>query len=137
MEPRRRHLGSRHQQNQRQVCPQPISDSVWGGEWDCGIGAAVADKPEGPFIDHGPLFRSKEIGVQNSIDQFYIEDNGHKYLFWGSFHGIWGVELSDDGLSVKPGAQKFRMAASNFMEGTYIHKHGRLLLPLRLQRLML
>ncbi len=99
------------------------SDSVWGGEWDCGIGAAVADKPEGPFIDHGPLFRSKEIGVQNSIDQFYIEDGGKKYLFWGSFHGIYGIELSDDGLSIKPGAEKFQVAG-NQMEGTYIHKHG-------------
>ena len=100
------------------------SKSVWGGEWTCGIGVATADRPEGPFTDHGNMFISKNIGVQNSIDQFYIEDNGHKYLFWGSFHGIWGVELSDDGLSVKPGAQKFRIA-SNFMEGTYIHKRGR------------
>ena len=29
------------------------SKSKWGGEWECGIGAAVADKPTGPFIDHG------------------------------------------------------------------------------------
>jgi len=44
--------------------------SVWGGEWTCGIGVATADKPEGPFTDHGKLFRSNEIGVQNSIDPF-------------------------------------------------------------------
>ena len=74
--------------------------SVWGGEWTCGIGAAVSDKPEGPFIDKGPLFRSKTIQVQNSIDQFFMEDNGKKYLFWGSFRGIYGIELSGDGLSV-------------------------------------
>ena len=98
--------------------------SEWGGEWTCGIGVATADKPEGPFTDHGPLFISKDIGVQNSIDGFYIEEDGHKYLFWGSFRGIYGIELSDDGLSVKPGAQK-RQIAGTFMEGTYIHKHGR------------
>ena len=100
------------------------SKSVWGGEWTCGIGVATADRPEGPFTDHGPLFISKEIGVQNSIDQFFIEDNGHKYLFWGSFRGIYGIELSDDGLSVKPGAEK-KQISGTFMEGTYIHKRGK------------
>ena len=82
------------------------SMSVWGGEWTCGIGVATADKPEGPFTDHGKLFRSNEIQVQNSIDQFYIEEGGKKYLFWGSFRGIYYIELSDDGLSVKAGAEK-------------------------------
>ena len=100
------------------------SKSEWGGEWTCGIGAATADRPEGPFTDHGPLFISSEIGVRNSIDQFYIEDNGHKYLFWGSFHGIYGIDLSDDGLSVKPGAVK-KQVSGTFMEGTYIHKRGK------------
>ncbi|MBN9301188.1 MULTISPECIES: family 43 glycosylhydrolase [Dysgonomonas] len=99
------------------------SMSVWGGEWTCGIGVAVADKPEGPFTDKGKLFRSNEIGVQNSIDQFYIEEGGKKYLFWGSFRGIYAIELSDDGLSVKEGAQKKQIAGTAF-EGTYIHKRG-------------
>lgn len=99
------------------------SMSVWGGEWTCGIGVAVADKPEGPFTDQGKLFRSNEINVQNSIDPFYIEDAGKKYLFWGSFRGIYAIELTDDGLSVKPGAEKIRIAGTAF-EGTYIHKHG-------------
>lgn len=85
------------------------SMSVWGGEWTCGIGAAVADKPEGPFTDQGMLFRSNGIGVQNSIDPFYIEDAGKKYLFWGSFRGIYAIELSDDGLSVKQDAEKQKL----------------------------
>lgn len=99
------------------------SDSVWGGEWECGIGVATADKPQGPFTDHGPLFRSNTIGVKNSIDQFYIEEDGHKYLFWGSFNGIYGIELADDGLSLKEGAEKFQVAG-NQMEGSYIFKRG-------------
>lgn len=53
---------------------------LWGKEWDSGIGVATAPKPEGPFTDHGKLIDSREIGVQNSIDQFYIEDGGKKYL---------------------------------------------------------
>jgi len=97
------------------------SMSVWGGEWTCGIGVATADKPEGPFTDHGKLFRSDEIGVQNSIDQFYIEDGGKKYLFWGSFRGIYMIELSDDGLAIKEGTEKKQVAGTAF-EGTYIYK---------------
>lgn len=97
------------------------SMSVWGGEETCGIGVAVADKPEGPFTDNGKLFRSNEIGVRNSIDQYYIEDSGHKYLFWGSFHGIYAIELSEDGLSVKNETKPKRIAGNAF-EGVYIHK---------------
>ncbi|HBQ56213.1 MAG TPA: arabinan endo-1,5-alpha-L-arabinosidase [Porphyromonadaceae bacterium] len=99
------------------------SMSVWGGEWTCGIGVATADKPQGPFTDRGKLFRSNEIGVKNSIDPFYVEESGKKYLFWGSFRGIYAIELSDDGLSVKPGAEKQRIAGTAY-EGIYIHKRN-------------
>ncbi|MDR0995444.1 MAG: family 43 glycosylhydrolase [Tannerella sp.] len=96
--------------------------SKWGGELTCGVGAATADSPVGPFTDHGPLFRSSTIGVQNSIDPFYMEDGGKKYLIWGSFHGIYCIQLSDDGLSVKVGAQK-RQLIGNLTEGSYVCKH--------------
>lgn len=97
------------------------SMSVWGGEWTCGIGCAIADEPEGPFVDQGKMFRSNEINVQNSIDPFYIEENNKKYLFWGSFRGIYYIELSDDGLSLKPDAMPGQIAGTAY-EGTYIHK---------------
>jgi arabinan endo-1,5-alpha-L-arabinosidase len=97
------------------------SMSVWGGEWTCGIGVASASKPEGPFTDHGKLFISSEIGVQNSIDPFYIEDSGKKYLFWGSFHGIYSIELSSDGLSIDPHSEK-KLVAGTAYEGAYILK---------------
>ncbi len=100
------------------------SMSVWGGEWTCGIGVATSDKPEGPFTDRGMMFRSNSIGVQNSIDQYYIEDKGKKYFFWGSFRGIYGIELADDGLSIKEGAEKKQVAGTAY-EGTYIHKKGK------------
>lgn len=99
------------------------SMSVWGGEWTCGIGCAVSDRPEGPFKDCGMMFRSNGIKVQNSIDPFYIEDNGHKYLFWGSFRGIYAIELSEDGLSLKSGSSPLQIAGTAY-EGTYIHKRG-------------
>lgn len=97
--------------------------SVWGGEWNAGIGVAVSNNPAGPFVDRGCMFTSKQIGIQNCIDPFYIEDGGKKYLFFGSFHGIYGVELTADGLHVKQGA-KPREVAGTFMEATYIRRRG-------------
>ncbi len=99
------------------------AQSVWGGKKSCGIGVAISDNPEGPFTDLGKLFTSMEINVLNSIDPFYIEDDGKKYLFWGSFNGIYGIRLSDDGLSLYPGSNKFQIAG-NAIEGTYIHKRN-------------
>ncbi len=99
------------------------SMSTWGGEWACGIGVATGEKPSSYFTDHGKLFISSEIGVQNSIDPFYYEEeDGTKYLFWGSFRGIYAIELSDDGLSVKEGAEKVKVAGT-LTEATYIYKH--------------
>lgn len=99
------------------------SMSVWGGEWTCGIGVATSDTPEGPFTDHGKLFRSNEIGVQNSIDQFFITENGRNYLFWGSFRGIYYIELTADGLSILPSAEKKQIAGTAY-EGVYILKYN-------------
>lgn len=87
-------------------------DTAGGREWGYGIGAAVADTPEGPFTDHGAILRSGEIRVQCSIDPCYVEDNGTPYLVWGSFYGLWAIELSSDGLSVKEGATKVHLAGS-------------------------
>jgi arabinan endo-1,5-alpha-L-arabinosidase len=100
------------------------SHSVWGGEWTCGVGVAVSDKPEGPFTDRGAMFRSNTIGVKNSIDPFYIEDDGKKYLIWGSFRGIYCIELADDGLAIKAGAEKIPVAGTA-TEGSYVHKRGK------------
>lgn len=99
------------------------SMGVWAGTYDSAIGVATADKPEGPFTDHGKVLDYTSQGVNNSIDQFYIEDNGHKYLVWGSFYGIYVVELTDDGLAVKDGSRKVQLAG-NQMEGSYIAQHG-------------
>ena len=99
--------------------------STWGGIQTCGIGVAVADAPGGPFTDLGKMFRSNEIGVTNSIDPSYFEYDGKKYIVWGSFHGIYAVQLKDDGLSVVDDAEatKIKLAGTAF-EAPYIHKHG-------------
>ena len=99
------------------------SKSEWGKEWECGIGVATADAPQGPFTDNGKLFLSNEIGVQNSIDPVYVKAEGKHWLFWGSFRGIYAVELTPDGLSLMPGTSPVKVAGT-FTEGTNIFRHG-------------
>ncbi|HET7627608.1 MAG TPA: family 43 glycosylhydrolase [Bacillales bacterium] len=95
------------------------SFSLWGDP-DPGIGVATSEKPEGPFQDHGKLFLSSEIGVNNSIDpQLFVTDDGTPYLFWGSFHGIYGVQLSKDGFSTV--GKKFQIAGDTY-EGAFLFK---------------
>lgn len=99
------------------------ANSSWGELHTNGIGVAYATRPEGPFTDVGKLFLSNEVDVMNSIDAFYFEENGHKYLFWGSWFGLWGMELNEDGLSLKPGTPKIPIAGNGFEAGL-IHKRG-------------
>lgn len=98
--------------------------SKWGGEDSCGIGVAYSATPTGPFTcinGNGKLFRSFEIGVRNSIDPFFINDQGRNWLLWGSFSGIYAIELSKDGFSVLKGS-KPKQIAGNAYEGTYVYK---------------
>jgi arabinan endo-1,5-alpha-L-arabinosidase len=101
--------------------------STWG-DVNPGIGLAVADAPAGPFQDVGKLFLSQEVNVPNSIDPFYLEADGKKYIFWGSYsnapeQGPYGVELSADGKSVPDLNKKFKVAAGDF-EAVMIQKKG-------------
>ena len=100
--------------------------STWGGIDSAGIGVATASTPEGPFDiqnGNGKLFVSSEVGVKNSIDPNYIEVDGAKYLIWGSFYGIYGIELNSNGLTVKDINAKFLLAGTYF-EASYIYKRG-------------
>lgn len=99
------------------------SMSVWKGTGSCGIGVAVADSPEGPWQDHGKLFDSSTIGVRNSIDPFHVCDDGRHWLVWGVNYGIWCIELTEDGLAIKKGAQKRQLAGSSFGAASII-RHG-------------
>ena len=82
--------------------------STWGDE-NPGIGVATADHPEGPWTDHGKLFLSKEVGVENSIDPCVFRgQDGKLYMIWGSFRGCYGAELTDDGLGFYGGVEYAR-----------------------------
>lgn len=85
----------------------------------------TADNPLGPFPGSQALLTNDEFG-SNCIDQFYYEENGKKYMFYGSFKGIYVTELTDDGLSVKrdqggkPTMNK--QVCGNAFEGTNIYE---------------
>lgn len=79
------------------------SMSAWGDP-NPGIGVATASHPLGPWTDQGKLFTSNEIGVLNSIDAAVFVDKDEKvFMVWGSFSGIYGIELTSDGLGFKAG----------------------------------
>lgn len=79
--------------------------STWGDP-NPGIGVAIADHPVGPWEDKGKLFTSEEIGVNNSIDAtVFLDEDENVYIIWGSFRGLYGIELTKDGLSVKGGVE--------------------------------
>lgn len=110
------------------------SNSVWGGEDTAGIGVMTSNSLEGPWVDKGKIFTSDEIGVMNSIDPVVVEDNGHIYMAWGSFRGLFIVELNEDGTALKNPAtakdDKVLIAGivgnwnGGTYEGSYIRKIG-------------
>ncbi len=105
-----------------------------------GIGIATAPHPEGPWTDLGKFFLSSEIGVNNSIDAMAFRDSDDRlYLVWGSFRGIYAIELSSNGLDFKDenvaaaaqnkihlaGYETSRALDVNTFEGAYIiRKNG-------------
>ena len=63
-----------------------------------GIGVAVADRPEGPWID--PLGKPLIPGGWGYIDpSVFIDDDGQAYLFWGN-NGCWYAKLNKDMISI-------------------------------------
>jgi len=96
--------------------------STWNDD-NPGIGVATSSSPEGPFTDHGKLFTSQEIGVANSIDPFvFTEDDGQKWLFFGSFRGIYAIRLSENGFSTV--GEKVHIAGNSFEASYVIKKDG-------------
>ena len=96
------------------------------------VGVASADKPEGPYKDHGPLVCQPD----GSIDAFPMRDEtGKLYLIWKEDGNsvkqptpIWAQELNEERTALL-GEKKelFRNTApweGNLVEGVAIVKHG-------------
>lgn len=91
------------------------------------IGVAVADSPEGPFIDKGPVV---EFGKE-AIDAFILEDKGKLYISWKAYGlddrpiELLAARLSDDGLRIE--GEPFSLLCDDErqgMEGQHWFKQG-------------
>lgn len=102
------------------------SISTWGDS-NPGIGLAISNYPAGPFVDQGKVFDSNTIGVSNSIDPFFFQTGSgttlKSYLFWGSFNGIYGIELSANYKTTV--GEKFKIAGNAFEASYIFEKDGK------------
>lgn len=97
--------------------------AIWGQEWVSTVGYAVSDKPEGPFASKGVVFSSRDVNVQNSIDQFFYEEEGKYYMLWGSFRGIYLMQLDvTDDLVITPRKETMTQVAGTAFEAVNLWK---------------
>ena len=105
-----------------------FSWAKWGDGSISYTAVATSDSPVGDFLNAKPLLITDDFG-SNCIDQFYYEEDGKKYMFVGSFNGIYVTALTDDGLSVKRGADGKpvlkKQVCGRAFEGTNIYKKGK------------
>ncbi|MDD4514092.1 family 43 glycosylhydrolase [Massilibacteroides sp.] len=95
----------------------------WGNHWVSTVGYAVSDSPEGPFEVQGKVFDSHDVNVENSIDQFFYEEDGKYYMLWGSFFGIFIMELEiTDDMKITPKLETKHQIAGNAYEGINLWK---------------
>ncbi|WP_297094574.1 family 43 glycosylhydrolase [uncultured Draconibacterium sp.] len=88
------------------------------------IGVAVADNPEGPFVDSGePLINWKPEGINRGQeidpDVFTDPETGKSYLYWGNGY-LSAAELNDDMVSIKKETLKVMTPDETFREGIYV-----------------
>ena len=95
-----------------------------------GIGVAVSDKPEGPYVDAlgKPLINEIVNGAQ-PIDQFvFRDDDGQFYMFYGGWGHCNMCKLSSDLLSIVPweDGQKFHEVtpSPSYVEGPFMLKRN-------------
>lgn len=94
-----------------------------------GIGVAVADRPEGPFVDAigKPLIDRFHNGAQ-PIDQFvFRDDDGTHYIYYGGWRHCNVARLAPDLLSIVPfpdGTAFREITPEHYVEGPFVFKRG-------------
>lgn len=90
-----------------------------------GIGVAVADRPEGPYVDHigKPLIDKFHHGAQ-PIDQYVFRDvDGQYYLIYGGWRNCNIGKLNDDFTGFIPfedGSLFKSITPENYVEGPFM-----------------
>ena len=95
-----------------------------------GIGVAVSDRPEGPYVDAlgKPLINEIVNGAQ-PIDQFvFRDDDGQYYMYYGGWRHCNVCKLSQDLLHIIPweDGQKFHeiTPSKSYVEGPFMLKRN-------------
>ena len=105
------------------------ANDIQSDQEDGGIGVAVADRPEGPFMDAlgKPLIDKFHNGAQ-PIDPFvFRDDDGQHYLYYGGWRHCNVVRLTADLQGVVPFAdgETFKeITPANYVEGPFVFKRG-------------
>lgn len=112
--------------NDKYICY--YSMSTWGDP-NPGIGYAYCENlDEGYWTDGGKLFLSSEIGVNNSIDPMVYKEGEYVYMYFGSFNGIYVIELEEDGMGLLDNSIDYARVTKKFItwpyEGSYLVKRN-------------
>jgi len=84
------------------------------------IGVAVADRPEGPFVDAlgHPLVGPADGFFDPTVA---IDDDGQAYLYWGN-PDLWYVKLNKDMISYSGKIEKIGPRIGEYQEGPWFYK---------------
>ena len=94
-----------------------------------GIGVAIADKPEGPYIDAigEPLIGHYHNGAQPIDQDVFIDDDGQAYIYYGGHSHANVAKLNEDMISIgtfDDGVQFKEITPENYVEGSQMIKRN-------------
>lgn len=92
-----------------------------------GIGVAVADKPEGPYVDAigRPLISQFVNGAQPIDQDVFVDSDGQAYMYYGGWGHSNVVRLNDDMTSLgtfDDGTTYKEITPENYVEGPQMFK---------------
>ncbi|MFI5912383.1 family 43 glycosylhydrolase [Dactylosporangium sp. NPDC051541] len=105
----------------------PVSERTSTAADKFAIGLAVSDRPTGPWTDYlgGPLI-SQRVPTANTIqniDPTILVENGHVYVWWGTFGQLRMLEYQAD-MKTPVGTQATVGGLTGFFEAPWIFKRG-------------
>ncbi|KAI1128431.1 glycosyl hydrolase [Nemania abortiva] len=94
-----------------------------------GIGVAVADKPEGPYVDAigKPLIGEYHNDAQPIDQDVFIDDDGQAYIFYGGHSHCNMAKLNDDMISIgqfDDGTSFKEITPEGYVEGSQMIKRN-------------
>ena len=94
-----------------------------------GIGVAVADQPEGPYVDAigEPLIGDFHNGAQPIDQDVFIDDDGQAYIYYGGHSHANIALLNDDMISLgtfEDGSVFREITPENYVEGSQMFKRN-------------